>query len=51
MIFKSIHKYIKYRIDRLFNKGLVYQLIILVLGILCMLLGTSYLCVFYLTTH
>ena len=41
MIFKSIHKYIKYRIDRLFNKGLVYQLIILVLGILCMLLGTS----------
>ncbi|WP_241210541.1 CASTOR/POLLUX-related putative ion channel [Brachyspira hampsonii] len=40
-MFNEMHKYIKYRVDRLFNKGIIYQLIILIIGIISMLLITS----------
>ena len=41
MMFDKLHKYIKYRIDRVFNKGLLYQLMILVIIIVLILLIIS----------
>ncbi|WPC24473.1 hypothetical protein N4239_01450 [Brachyspira hyodysenteriae] len=40
-MFDKIHKYIKYRIDRVFNKGLLYQLMILVMLIVSILFIVS----------
>ena len=38
MFFYRILKYIRYRIDRIFNKGLLHQLIVLIIIILSILL-------------
>ena len=41
MFFKKLLKYLKYRIDRLFNKGLLYQLMVLIIVIVSVLLIVS----------
>ncbi|ELV06207.1 hypothetical protein H263_05592, partial [Brachyspira hampsonii 30599] len=41
MFFNKLLKYIKYKIDRVFNKGLLYQLMILVIIIVSILLVVS----------